>query len=256
MQLATLLAAAGSLVVALIALFLNNGEVKLAKRRSLIMDTSGLIDGRIKDIVDNGFAPSRIIIPQFVLSELQMLADGADSQKRERARYGFDVVRYLQGHKNTEVVIDRTDFSSISEVDDKLIQLAKKRGSSLYTTDFNLNKLATVEGLVVLNVNELANSLRLVALPGEKSKVKIIQKGSNHNQGVGYMDDGTMVVVERANNLMGKTVEVEVVRTFQSDAGKMIFAELVGDKKSPQKAPSKSNKQKMHKHSSHKSSNS
>jgi uncharacterized protein YacL len=197
---------------------------KTAKK--VVLDTSVLIDGRIVDIVSSGFAHYKLIVPQFVLRELQKLADGGDSQKRGRARFGLDVVKHLQGNKSCEVEISKKDYSGVKEVDDKLVLLAKKLGADLYTTDYNLNKVATVEGVKVLNINELAGALRPVALPGETQKVKIIQRGSGRGQGVGYLDDGTMVVVENAANKLQKTLSVEISRTHQSDSGKMMFGSI------------------------------
>lgn len=195
------------------------------RARRLILDSSGLIDGRLVYLAKAGFVPQELILPQFILKELQLLADGNDSKKRERARFGLDVARELQDTKGITVTIDRSVFPS-RPTDDMLVALAKKIGGDLYTTDFNLNKVATIEGIRVLNVNELAQNLRPSALPGEHQTIKIIQRGSNRKQGVGYLDDGTMVVVEDASGLIGKTVDVEVERMHQTVAGKMVFANL------------------------------
>jgi uncharacterized protein YacL len=170
--------------------------------------------------------PQRIIIPQFVVAELQFLADQGDSFKRERARYGLDVVRKLQDMRQTEVVIKPGMAKGIKEVDDKLVALAKKLGAMLYTTDFNLNQVAEIEGVRVLNVNELAQALRAMHLPGEKSEIKITQVGQDRTQGVGYLEDGTMVVVEKAGSKIGQRVQVEFSRMLQTQAGKMMFATL------------------------------
>jgi len=199
---------------------------KPKKQRRLIVDSCGLIDGRIVDLATAGFTPSEIIIPQFILKELQLLADGNDSQKRERARYGLDVARRLQTVNTTEITINREQFPNIKAVDDKLVILARKLSADLYTTDYNLNKVASVEGVKVLNINELALTMRPVALPGEVKRVKIVQKGSGKNQGVGYLEDGSMVVVDNAQKRIGSTVEVEVSRYHQTESGKMLFANL------------------------------
>lgn len=196
------------------------------KSRKIVMDTCALIDGRIIELAQSGFVPEVLIVPDFVLHELQMLADGADAHKRERARYGLDVVKELQGMPDIEVVIDHTQHERQPN-DDKLVVLAKRMNAALYTTDFNLNKLADIKGVKVLNVNELAQNLRPVALPGERKTVKILQKGSNPKQGVGYLEDGTMVVVDNAARMVDKTVEIEISRTHQTVAGKMLFATLV-----------------------------
>jgi uncharacterized protein YacL len=193
-------------------------------KNQMVIDTSGLIDGRLVDIVQSGFVPQRIIVPQFVVAELQLLADQGDSFKRERARYGLDVVRRLQDMRHTEVIIRPGMARGIKEVDDKLVALAKKLGAMLYTTDFNLNQVAEIEGVRVLNVNELAQGLRSMHLPGEKAEIKITNLGQDRTQGVGYLEDGTMVVVERAGNLVGQKVFVEFSRMLQTQAGKMMFA--------------------------------
>lgn len=191
---------------------------------SLILDTSGIIDGRIIAIAKAGFAPQTIVVPQFVVAELQHLADTGDSQKRERARFGLDVIRELQDLRRVEVVVAREKFKNIKEVDDKLIALAKEHGALLYTTDYNLNKVAQIEGITVLNVNELAQALRPPRLPGEQVELKITQLGQDKTQGVGYLDDGTMVVVENAGKMVGQKVRVQFSRILQTQAGKMMFA--------------------------------
>lgn len=202
-------------------------QVSAHKKKLVILDTSAVIDGRILGITKSGFMNPSLIIPQFVLAELQMLADGNDSHKRERARFGLDVVQELQDSRHVDVEIDRSFNDDQGEVDDKLILLSKKRHAQLYTTDFNLQKVAEIEGIFVLNVNELAQSLRPTKLPGEKVSVKILQKGSNKNQGVGYLEDGTMIVVDGAAKKMNQTVDALVNRTLQTVAGKMVFAEIV-----------------------------
>lgn len=192
----------------------------------LILDTCALIDGRIIDIAKAGFVPQNIVIPQFIIAELQYLADHGDSHKRERARHGLDVIRDLQDLRRTNISIAREQFKNIKEVDDKLIALAKQYGGMLYTTDYNLNKVAQIEGVVVLNVNELAQALRPRRLPGERIELKITQVGQDKTQGVGYLEDGTMVVVERAANKVGQRILVEFSRMLQTQAGKMMFAVL------------------------------
>jgi len=226
-------------------LWQHNSEQQKIKNQ-MVVDTSGLIDGRIIDIVGSGFVPPRLIIPQFVVAELQFLADQGDAYKRERARYGLEVVRRLQDMRQTEVVIKPGMAKGIKEVDDKLVALAKKTGAMLYTTDFNLNQVAQIEGVRVLNVNELAQGLRAMHLPGEKRDIKITQIGQDRTQGVGYLEDGTMVVVEQAAKKLNQHVQVEFTRMLQTQAGKMMFATLVGvhkpdnyDKKAPAAASTK-----------------
>ena len=197
-------------------------------KNQMVVDTSGLIDGRIIDIVGSGFVPQRLIVPQFVVAELQFLADQGDAYKRERARYGLEIVRRLQDMRHTEVVIRPGMANGIKEVDDKLVALAKKTGAMLYTTDFNLNQVAQIEGVRVLNVNELAQGLRAMHLPGEKRDIKITQIGQDRTQGVGYLEDGTMVVVENAAKKLNQHVQVEFTRMLQTQAGKMMFATMPG----------------------------
>lgn len=206
----------------------QRGNENQKVKNQMVVDTSGLIDGRIVDIVGSGFVPQRLIVPQFVVAELQFLADQGDAYKRERARYGLEVVRRLQDMRQTEVVIKPGMAKGIKEVDDKLVALAKKTGAMLYTTDFNLNQVAQIEGVRVLNVNELAQGLRAVHLPGEKRDIKITQIGQDRTQGVGYLEDGTMVVVENAAKKLNQHVQVEFTRMLQTQAGKMMFAVMPG----------------------------
>ncbi|HJQ08461.1 MAG TPA: TRAM domain-containing protein [Candidatus Saccharimonadales bacterium] len=205
----------------------SEGGLRLfGKHRRLILDSCALIDGRIVEIVRTGFMADELVIPQFVLNELQMLADGNDSHKRERARYGLDIAHELQDSSPMRVTIDRTLLPNVQATDDKLVALAKKLKAGLYTTDFNLSKVAAVEGVQVLNVNELSQSLRPIALPGETLNIKIIQKGSNRDQGVGYLDDGTMIVIEGGARFVGRVVPVTVTRMHQTVAGKMVFGQV------------------------------
>jgi rRNA-processing protein FCF1 len=197
-----------------------------SRRRKIILDSCALIDGRVVEIVRSGFIADELLVPQFVLNELQLLADGSDTHKRERARFGLDVARELQELAPNDVTIDRDMILNVPTTDDKLLVLTKKRKAQLYTTDYNLAKVAAVEGVAVLNVNELAQSLRPVTLPGETLSIKIIQKGTNRDQGVGYLDDGTMIVVDGAARLVGKSVPVTVSRMHQTVAGKMVFGQV------------------------------
>ncbi len=208
---------------------LNSGK-KLSLKNRFVMDTSALIDGRVVDIAKSGFINGEFIIPKKVLNELQLLADGRDSHKRERSRFGLESAEELKSIEGSVVKIDEYLQNSEEATDEVLLKIAKKRGADLCTTDFNLNKVATVEGINVLNVNELAQYLRPKALPGESVDVKIIQKGESSSQGVGYLDDGTMVVVEGAGKLKLKTVSAKVDRTIQTKAGKMIFADYKNNK--------------------------
>jgi uncharacterized protein YacL len=188
-----------------------------------ILDTSVIIDGRIADIAETGFLDGPVVIPQFVLRELQQVADSADSSKRARGRRGLDILHRLQKLPQLTVQIVEDDFPNLREVDLKLIELAKLYGSKIVTNDFNLNKVAQVRGVDVLNINELANALRPLVLPGETMRVFILKEGKEPSQGVGYLDDGTMVVVDNARRLISKTIDVTVTSVLQTTAGKMIF---------------------------------
>lgn len=196
------------------------------RQHKIILDSCALIDGRIVEIVSSGFVKDDLIIPQFILNELQLLADGSDSHKRERARFGLDIAHQLQDTAANKVIIDRTLFPQVNATDDKLVLLAKKLSAQLYTTDYNLGKVAAVEGIKVLNVNELAGSLRPITLPGESLNIKIVQKGSGRDQGVGYLEDGTMIVVDNAVKYVGKLVPITVTRMHQTMAGKMVFGQV------------------------------
>ncbi len=219
------------IVLLFIVLLLLMGPNRLRQRntktkgeRAIVLDTCALIDGRIEDLVQTGFIDCPLIIPQFVIDELQFLADGQDSQKRARARFGLDVAHNLQQNQlGVRVVLHHDTISEASETDAKLVKLAMKEQALLYTTDYNLNKVAKISGVKVLNVHELAGALRVVALPGETRQIKIIQKGSAKGQGVGYLEDGTMVVVDNAANKIGEKIIVTITRVHQTDAGKMIF---------------------------------
>jgi uncharacterized protein YacL len=188
-----------------------------------ILDTSVLIDGRIADIAESGFMEGKLIVPRFVLHELQLVADSSDSAKRNRGRRGLDVVQVLQKIPRIQLEVTSQDFPTVREVDLKLIELAKLMRAKIVTNDFNLNKLAQVQGHTVLNINELANSLKPVVLPGETMRVFILKEGKEHNQGVAYLDDGTMVVVDNARRMISKTIDVTVTSVLQTTAGKMIF---------------------------------
>jgi len=189
-----------------------------------ILDTSVIIDGRIADICDSGFVNRQLIIPQFVLKELQMIADSADVTKRTRGRRGLDILNKIQKQSLVRITIDNTDYPGVREVDQKLINLAKDKGYSILTNDFNLNKVAEVHSVPVLNINQLANALKPIVLPGETMKVQIIKEGKEPTQGVGYLDDGTMVVVEQGRRYIGKSIEAVVTSVLQTTAGRMIFA--------------------------------
>jgi uncharacterized protein YacL len=199
------------------------GGEKQGKKSYKILDTSVIIDGRIADIAETGFLDGTIVTPQFVLRELQLVADSADSLKRNRGRRGLDILQRLQKVATLQIQIVEDDFPSVREVDLKLIELAKLYEGKIVTNDFNLNKVAQLQGVPVLNINELANSLKPIVLPGEIMKVFILKEGKEYNQGVAYLDDGTMVVVDNARKMIGKTIDVSVTSVLQTTAGKMIF---------------------------------
>ena len=203
-----------------------------------------IIDGRIADIAETGFLDGAIVIPQFVLRELQLVADSTDSIKRNRGRRGLDVLQRIQKMPQLNVQILEDDFPNVREVDMKLIELAKLYDCKIVTNDFNLNKVAQLHKVEVLNINELANALKPVVLPGETIRVFILKEGKEYNQGVAYLDDGTMVVVDNARKLISRTVDVSVTSVLQTTAGKMIFARFderthaIHDKERPHRDPS------------------
>jgi uncharacterized protein YacL len=188
-----------------------------------ILDTSVIIDGRIADIVETGFLDGTLVIPQFVLRELQLVADSADSLKRNRGRRGLDILQRIQKMTQLNVQILEDDFPAVPEVDMKLIELAKVYNCKIVTNDFNLNKVAQLHGVEVLNINELANALKPIVLPGETMRVFILKEGKEYNQGVAYLDDGTMVVVDNAKKVISRTIDISVTSVLQTTAGKMIF---------------------------------
>jgi len=197
-----------------------------AKRDIKLLDTSAIIDGRIADMAETGFIDGTLVVPEFVLHELQMVADSADSSKRQRGRRGLDVLQRMQGNSLLNVQIIKDDFPQIREVDLKLIELARKIEAKIITNDFNLNKVAQLHRVQVLNINDLANSLKPVVLPGEKMNVLVLKEGKEYDQGVGYLDDGTMVVVDHARRMIGRSVEISVTSVLQTASGKMIFGRV------------------------------
>ena len=188
-----------------------------------MLDTSVIIDGRVADIADAQFLDGTVVIPQFVLRELQLVADSADPLKRQRGRRGLEVLQRIQKMAHLEVQIADDDFPQVADVDLKLIELAKRYDAKIVTNDFNLNKVATLQGIEILNVNQLANALKPVVLPGETMRVFILREGKEYNQGVAYLDDGTMVVVDGARKMINKTIDITVTSVHQTTAGKMIF---------------------------------
>ena len=203
------------------------GNEKPEEIRDKILDTSVVIDGRILDIADTHFIDGPLILPNFVLREIQLISDSSDPIKRARGRRGLDMLNKLQRKGTIEVKITYTDYTDTREVDAKLINLARDTGAKLVTNDFNLNKVAELQGVKVLNLNNLANALKPVVLPGEEIAIQVIKEGKDENQGIGYLEDGTMVVIENGGHLVGKDVRVNVTSIIQTAAGKMIFTKAI-----------------------------
>lgn len=204
-------------------------KTRVEEEHAKIIDTSVIIDGRIADVCEAGFLEGPFIIPQFILQELQHIADSADSLRRARGRRGLDILHRIQKMSNITVKIVDEDFPKIKEVDSKLVALARLLGAKIITNDFNLNKVAGLQGVTVLNLNELSNALKPVVLPGESMNIFVVKEGKEFNQGVGYLDDGTMVVVDNARRLINQQVDVVVTSVLQTTAGRMIFAKLKED---------------------------
>jgi uncharacterized protein YacL len=210
----------------------KRGDLRLSSRRHApeaapkILDTSVIIDGRIADLSESHFLEGRLVIPKFVLEELQQIADSPDTLRRNRGRRGLEILRRMQLRKDLEVVVDDYDPPGVEEVDSKLVRLARERGGMIVTNDFNLNRVAELHGIKALNVNELANALKPVVLPGEEISVRLMKKGKEPDQGVGYLDDGTMVVVEGGSVLINKLVPVVITSVLQTTVGRMIFAKV------------------------------
>ncbi len=202
------------------------GERAGGKRNLKILDTSAVIDGRIVDVVETGFLEGTLLVPEFVLRELQIIADSSDSSRRQRGRRGLDILQKMQSNPTLAVQIIEDDFPRLREVDLKLIELAKKMGAPVVTNDINLSKVAQLHHVRVLNLNDLANSLKPLVLPGEKMNIVVLKEGKEYNQGVGYLDDGTMVVVDHARRMIGRAVEITVTSVLQTASGKMIFGKL------------------------------
>lgn len=205
------------------AYFFRFLKEKSVGRSYKILDTSVIIDGRIADICDTAFIEGTLVVPQFILKELQFVADSADSLKRQRGRRGLDVLDHLQKSSQVSVVISEADFVDVKDVDSKIIEFAKQQDAKIVTNDFNLNKVAQLQGIPVLNINELANALRPVVLPGETMKVFILKEGKEKDQGIAYLDDGTMVVVDNSRKMIGQNIEITVTSVLQTTVGKMIF---------------------------------
>jgi uncharacterized protein YacL len=195
----------------------------------ILLDTSVIIDGRIADIANTHFLSSKLILPRFVLKELQLIADSSDPLKRARERRGLDVLNAIQSNPNITVKIHELDFPEFNTVDAKLVKMGQVLQAKVFTNDYNLNKVAELQGVKVLNINDLANALKPVVMPGEEMEIKILKEGKEHEQGVAYLDDGTMVVVDNGKRRLGHTVKVTITSVLQTQAGRMIFAKLSDD---------------------------
>jgi uncharacterized protein YacL len=194
-----------------------------------LVDTSAIVDGRLADVAATGFLEGPLLVPRFVLRELQRLADGGDPLRRNRGKRGFEILQKLQGVRGVAVEIVDEDVAGVADVDAKLVELARRRGARVVTTDYNLNRVAELSGVSVLNVNDLANALKPVVLPGESLRVQLLREGKEPGQGVGFLEDGTMVVVEQGRGLLGQEVPVVVTSALQTSAGRMVFARPRGD---------------------------
>lgn len=190
----------------------------------VLLDTSVVIDGRIVDIVKTNFLACRLVVPTFVLKELQLISDSSDSLKRARGRRGLDILNRMKGNSNVEITINEMDFHDIPTVDSKLVKMAKVLNARIFTNDYNLNKVAELQGVKVLNINDLANALKPVVMPGELMQVRLLKEGKEPDQAVAYLDDGTMVVVDNGRRLLGQSLNVTITSVLQTQAGRMIFA--------------------------------
>jgi uncharacterized protein YacL len=204
-------------------------DSKVPGEEMILLDTSVIIDGRIADIANTHFLSSKLILPRFVLKELQLIADSSDPLKRARGRRGLDVLNAIQSNPNITVKIHELDFPEFNTVDAKLVKMGQVLQAKVFTNDYNLNKVAELQGVKVLNINDLANALKPVVMPGEEMEIKILKEGKEHEQGVAYLDDGTMVVVDNGKRRLGHTVKVTITSVLQTQAGRMIFAKLSDD---------------------------
>jgi len=209
----------------------REGLVRAATEKAVLLDTSVIIDGRIADISRTGFIDGTMMIPRFVLQELQHIADSSDALRRNRGRRGLEMLNKLQKESIVPIRITDLDVEEVHEVDDKLVRLAKNLHCAIVTNDYNLNRVAELQGVRVLNINELANAVRAVVLPGEGMRVRVVQEGKELGQGVGYLDDGTMVVIDNGKKFIGSTIDVTVTRMLQTNQGRMIFAAPAEEKR-------------------------
>lgn len=205
----------------------KDGKTRVESERRILVDTSAIIDGRIAEIAKTGFLGGSLVVPRFVLNELQFVSDSADSLRRQRGRRGLEVLAELQENHDVPVIINDIDVEGVREVDERLIILAQQMNCPILTNDFNLNRVADLQGVKILNINDLSNAVKVVLLPGEEFAIEVIQEGKEYQQGVGYLDDGTMVVIENGQKHLNKSIEVTVTKILQTSAGRMIFAKPI-----------------------------
>jgi uncharacterized protein YacL len=205
----------------------KDGKTRVESERRILVDTSAIIDGRIAEIAKTGFLGGSLVVPRFVLNELQFVSDSADSLRRQRGRRGLEVLAELQENHDVPVIINDIDVEGVREVDERLIILAQQMNCPILTNDFNLNRVADLQGVKILNINDLSNAVKVVLLPGEEFTIEVIQEGKEYQQGVGYLDDGTMVVIENGQKHLNKSIEVTVTKILQTSAGRMIFAKPI-----------------------------
>lgn len=212
------------LIIIIAQFIIYKGRIKKMNLSKKLVDTSVIIDGRINDICESGFMEGQLIVPRFVLQELQFIADSSDHMKRNKGRRGLDLLNALKKNPGISIEIMDRDYKEIRAVDEKLVAMAKDLGAKILTNDFNLNKIAEIQGVKVLNINDLSNSIKPTFLPGETISVKIVKEGKEKEQGIAYLNDGTMIVVDDARRMMNKKIDVVVTNVLQTDAGRMIFA--------------------------------
>ena len=205
----------------------KDGKTRVESERRILVDTSAIIDGRIAEIAKTGFLGGSLVVPRFVLNELQFVSDSADSLRRQRGRRGLEVLAELQENHDVPVIINDIDVEGVREVDERLIILAQQMSCPILTNDFNLNRVADLQGVKILNINDLSNAVKVVLLPGEEFAIEVIQEGKEYQQGVGYLDDGTMVVIENGQKYLNKSIQVTVTKILQTSAGRMIFAKPI-----------------------------
>ncbi len=218
-------------IIVIIQFIIYKGKKDKKNLTPKILDTSAIIDGRIADICEGGFIEGEIILPRFVLQELQHIADSGDNLKRSKGRRGLDVINAIKKCPEVEVKIIDKDYPDIKQVDEKLVALAKDLKAKIITNDYNLNKVAEIQNIKVLNINDLSNAIKPIFLPGERINIKIMKEGKEKDQGVAYLNDGTMIVVDNARRFIGKRIEAVVTNVLQTDAGRLIFARVEGNRR-------------------------